>query len=49
VRQKRDMLCFEKKGCDFSSAGHYCGSDHAVFPVATIKNKECNVTSHLQS
>jgi len=40
VRQKRDMLCFEKKGCDFSSAGHHCGSDHAVFPVATIKKKK---------
>jgi hypothetical protein len=35
---KTDIICLEKKGCDFSSAGHHCGSDRAVFPVATIKH-----------
>jgi hypothetical protein len=39
VRQKKISFVWRKKGCDFSSAGHHCGSDHAVFPVATISEK----------
>jgi len=38
VRQKQISFVWRKKGCDFSSAGHHCGSDHTVFPVATIKS-----------
>jgi hypothetical protein len=48
VRQKRDMLCLEKKEMRFFIRGSYAdASDHAVFPIAVNENIELKKISLL--